>query len=645
MSTPSESAYALGAAGPFAAQDPGFKPREAQLEMAVRVEQALAARETVVIEAGTGTGKTFAYLVPALLSGERVIVSTGTRNLQDQLYHRDLPNVCKTLKVFPKRALLKGRSNYLCRQRYDETKLSGRLPTKDAVRDLQIIARWLPGTHSGDLAEVAALPEDSALLPMVTSSNENCLGGDCPQYQECFVVQARRTAMEADVVVVNHHLLLADLALKEEGFGELLPGAAAIIIDEAHQLAETATNFFGVTLSSRQINELLRDTESAYLIHARDQAEIGDALRRVQKAAQDFRLALGADKQRAPLAPVMARPDVQRARDELFDALLSLREPLIVAAPRSEILEQCLERVEEQLARWKQIISDTGINDVRWFETYRNGFSLNSTPLSVAEPFQRQIQRYQGAAWIYTSATLAVNRGFAHFTGQLGLNGAATLALDSPFRYREQALMYVPNLPTPDQPQFNAELLRAVLPVLAASRGRAFLLFTSYRALEWFAQELPKHVHWPVLVQGSLPRNALIERFRQLGNAVLLGTSSFWEGVDVRGDALSVVIIDRLPFAAPDDPVLKARVEACRRQGGEPFGDLQLPRAVIALKQGAGRLIRDVDDRGVLMIADNRLLTKNYGRVFLASLPSMPMSRDLRDVQDFFQAPASELAF
>jgi len=632
----SPSAYSLGPDGPFAEQS-NFLARPAQIEMAQAVETALQQRQTLVVEAGTGTGKTFAYLVPALLAGERVIISTGTKNLQDQLYHRDLPTVCETLNVKPRRALLKGRSNYLCTYRLLQTQQTGRLPTKESARSLRAVESWARGTHSGDLSECIALADDDAIIPYVTSTAENCLGGDCPHYQDCFVVKARRTAMDADIVVVNHHLLLADLALKEEGFGELLPGAAAIIIDEAHQLAETASNFFGQTVSSRQLLEFARDTEAETRAHARDQDDLLNAVQGIGKCVADVRLALGMDRQKAPLLPQLKRRDLHSALTDLAARLEVARAQLELAADRSEGLAAARDRVEALQAKLIAITETNDSDNVRWYETYKQGFAFNSTPLAVAEAFQRQTARYRNAAWIYTSATLTVNHQFRHFIAQLGLQEPETLALDSPFDYSNQALLYIPNgLPDPDAPHYLEELLSAILPTLQASQGRAFLLFTSYRALEWMARELPAKIQYPVLVQGSQPRNRLLDTFRKLGNAVLLGTSSFWEGVDVRGEALSLVVIDKLPFAAPDDPVLRARQDACRRGGGDPFNDMQLPRAVITLKQGAGRLIRDVTDTGVLMIADPRLMSRPYGEVFRRSLPPMPLSRQLSDVQRFF---------
>ncbi len=635
----SESAFVLGAHGPFADKIKQFNVREQQLTMATAIENAIKSAQTLIVEAGTGTGKTFAYLVPALLAGERIIISTGTKNLQDQLFHRDLPAVCDTLDIKPRRALLKGRSNYLCQHRLEQTMLSGRLPTKEAAARVRSLQSWSRSTKTGDLSEHSAMIDNDPITPLVTSTSENCLGQDCPYYQDCFVVKARRAALESEIVVVNHHLLLADLALKEEGFGELLPGAKAIIVDEAHQLAETASSFFGDNLSSRQILDFARDMEAAALSHAKDQADLLDGLRGLKKPVQDLRLALGDDKQRAPLQPIFFKPQLQESLQTLKEQFDRVYEQLDIAMGRDEELDAGMARIDVLRHRLATVLQQDNQQAIRWYETWGQGFSLNSTPLSVAEAFQKQITRYKNSAWIYTSATLAVNKGFAHFTETLGLNAAETLQLDSPFNFAEQSLLYVPpGLPEPNAPQYTQQLLEQLVPLIQASRGRAFLLFTSYRALDIVAKQLPDRISYPVLVHGeSKSRSRLLEEFRRLGNAVLCGTSSFWEGVDVRGEALSLVVIDRLPFAAPDDPVLKARIDAHRRRGGDPFNDVQLPRAVIALKQGAGRLIRDVSDTGVLVIADPRLLNQNYGRVFLHSLPPMPLTRQLSDVQTFFR--------
>ncbi|MCO6413863.1 MAG: ATP-dependent DNA helicase [Thiogranum sp.] len=606
--------------------------------MADAVEQALADGEALIVEAGTGTGKTFAYLVPVLLSGRKVIISTGTRHLQDQLFHRDLPTVQSALAVPVQAALLKGRANYLCHHRLHITRSEGLLSQRDQVAQLERIHEWSGRTRSGDIAELSSIPEDAPIWPRVTSTAENCIGQQCEWFSKCHVLGARRAAQEADLVVINHHLLCADLALKEEGFGELLPGADAFVIDEAHQLPETAARFFGLSLSSRQIQELAQDSINEYLLETAQRDGLPDVARRLEHAVQDARLALGAGEQRAPWSNVSADAGLQERFQLLRDALAALGEALQQQAQRSRGLENCLQRAQRLQALLLQTTREPPDNHVHWFETWRQSFRINLTPLDVSEHFSSHRQALP-SRWIFTSATLSVNNSFDHFARRLGLEDARTLQLDSPFDYSSNALFYVPTgLPDPGDAQYTDAVLEHAEQIIRAARGRTFVLFTSYRALGIAQRRLRDSCDYPLLVQGAAPRNELLERFRELGNAVLLGTSSFWEGVDVRGEALSCVIIDKLPFASPGDPVWQARIEALKAQGGNPFMDEQLPHAVITLKQGVGRLIRDVNDRGVLVICDPRLLGKRYGRVFLNSLPAMRRSREFSDVQAFFHA-------
>ena len=632
----------LGADGPLAEQVQGYAPRAEQLAMATAVSDALADTATLVVEAGTGTGKTFAYLVPALLSGRKVIISTGTRHLQDQLFHRDLPTVRNALGLGVKAALLKGRANYLCKHRLDVAMAEGRLRVRAQVSQLQEIHAWAGRTASGDIAELDFVSEDSPLWPRVTSTSDNCLGQECDQYSQCHVVTARRAAQEADLVVINHHLLLADMALKEEGFGELLPGADAFVIDEAHQLPETAAQFFGISLSSRQLEELARDTVAEHLREAGDMQGLPDAADDLDKQVKDLRLALGQSERRAAWSEVQDIKKVQAGCAALRDSLEALRAWLEEAAPRGRGLEACWRRAELLTERVKQTTDQPPQDHIHWFETFRRSFRIQLTPLEVASSFHQQMERLP-SAWIFTSATLAVGDSFSHFAARMGLEEPRTLRLDSPFDYANNALLYHPHgLPDPNAPDYTARMMTAVRPVLEASGGRAFLLFTSHRALREAAGLLEGQLDYPLLMQGDAPRAELLERFRRLGNAILLGTSSFWEGVDVRGEALSCVIIDKLPFASPGDPVLQARLDALRNAGGNPFMEEQLPRAVITLKQGIGRLIRDVSDRGVLVLCDPRLTGKSYGRVFLKSFPPMARSRELADVDAFFQRSSAQ---
>jgi len=626
----------LGEFGPFAQLIDGFQPRPQQQAMLQAVLEALKTQATAVIEAGTGVGKTFAYLAPALLCDERVIISTGSKTLQDQLYHKDLPLVRKALKSSSKTALLKGRANYLCLHRLKITQSEGRLPDKKSVVWLRRIGDWSGLTRTGDAAELSAVPRDAEIWQRVTSTTENCIGAECSDYQECFVVKARRAAQEADIVVVNHHLFFADLAIKEEGFGELLPLANVVVLDEAHQLPEIASSFFSDTFSSRKLQDWKRDTLLEVLANASDMPDLRDQLDVLEKAVLDLRLAMDTPGQRAPWARICHKPAIVEYVGLLTASMEQLAVLLELASSRSKGLQACYERLLEQQA-CLQRLQNPPADTVQWFETFTRGFALTSTPLDVAVPFKKCMAELP-CSWVMTSATLAVGQSFEHFNQRMGLDNATTLQLDSPFDYWRNALLYLPSrLPEPQDSGFISALVDAAVPVIEACGGRTFMLFTSYRALNEAAELLQDRIDFPLLIQGESTPRDMIDRFRELGNAVLLGTASFWEGVDVRGDALSCVIIDKLPFAAPTDPVMEARLESIRQRGGNPFGEYQIPQAVITLKQGVGRLIRDQTDRGVLMICDTRLRTRSYGKVFLDSLPRMPRTQKLEIVERFFE--------
>jgi ATP-dependent DNA helicase DinG len=632
-----ELADILGPQGLLARSVDGFAFRAQQLSMAEDVAELLERGGSLVAEAGTGTGKTFAYLVPALLSRQKLIISTGTRNLQDQLFLRDLPRLREAMASPASVALLKGRANYLCVHRLDGALQDTRGHGRDNLRWLLKVRDWSSLTERGDIAELTDVPEDAPIWPLVTSTTDNCLGQECSAWSTCHLVEARRRAQEADIVVVNHHLLCADFALKGDGFGELLPGADAFIIDEAHQLPEVASNFFGTTVSTRQILDLARDTRVEYEREAGDLPELPDRLDRATKAARDLRLAFGQSLRRGPWSEVDADGAITQALDTCRERLAQLGDMLETVRERGKGLDACFMRCDNLGRELAALVSpEEGSEDIRWFETYQQSLRLNSTPLDVAELFQSQMQRHP-ASWVFTSATLAVGDSFEHFQQQLGLHDAATRKWDSPFNFAEQALWFVPRgMPQPNAPGFTAAVVDLAIPILEASAGRAFLLFTSHRALREAAELLAERIDFPLLVQGSAPKTELLERFVEHGNAVLLGTASFWEGVDVRGDALSVVIIDKLPFASPGDPVLQARLDAIRRRGGNPFMQHQVPQAAIALKQGAGRLIRDASDRGVLVLCDPRLLKKGYGQTFLDAMPPFARTRDLDQVLAFF---------
>ncbi len=658
---------ALSEGGALATRIEAFVPRAAQLRLTSAIAEAFEQRETLLAEAGTGTGKTFAYLVPALLSGVKTIVSTGTRALQDQLYHRDLPRVRDALGTGLKSALLKGRSNYLCRYRLEQAKGEPRFTSREQVDQFQRVVAWAGRTRFGDMAELTTLPDDSPLLPLVTSTVDNCLGSECPFWDDCFVVQARQRAQAADIVVVNHHLLLADLALKQEGFGEILPGAQAFVIDEAHQLPELAANFFGEGFGMRPLQELARDCLAECKDVAGALAVLQVPVRAVEQALRELRASMEDMPARGTRDRALLKPEVREGFDGLADALATLSAALAPLAEASPGMEACDARAQDISARlsrwlgeekgteaipredvpesgdaWPEIASVPFSSDVFWYELSPRGFRCQRTPLDVSGPLREHRER-SGAAWVFTSATLAVDGGFDHVATRLGLDDPQTLLQPSPFDWPQQALCYLPaGLPDPNVRHYGERLVTTLRPVLEASGGRAFLLFASHRALREAADAL-RDGPWPLFVQGEAPRATLLQRFRESGNGVLLGAASFREGVDVIGDALSVVVIDKLPFAAPDDPVFEARLDAIRRSGGNPFRDEQLPLAVIALKQGVGRLIRSESDRGVLVLCDPRLTGKPYGRIFLDSLPPFARTQQLADVQTFFggQSPSS----
>jgi len=523
---------------------------------------------------------------------------------------------------------------------------------------LSEIDEWSKLTQSGDISELTAVPEDSYIWPMVTSTADNCLGGDCDKWESCFIVNARKKAQAADVVVINHHLLLADMTLKNEGFAELLPDADAFIIDEAHQLYDVAARFFGNVVSSRQLISLARDTIAEQVNDASDMAELRDYAEELEKAARDFRIVLGESGLRETWLKVRNKPAVKQSLGNLLSTLNDLIAALEIAAERSRGLEQCFERAQMTLARLRffqqgsvdntQAADSTHPADeesaVLWYETYTKSFMLHATPIDVASIFQKHTDNFS-RSWLFTSATLQVNKQFDHFAHNIGLEDYKNGVWESPFNYEKQSLLFLPeNLPQPNEPSYTNELMQATLPVLTASQGRAFVLFTSYYAMHKAYDFLKQRLPYELLMQGDLPKHQLLEKFRQTDNAVLLGTSSFWEGVDVRGESLSCVIIDKLPFASPGDPVMQARIDAIKRSGGQPFMEFQVPQAVIALKQGVGRLIRDVTDSGVVMIGDPRLKQKAYGRIFLNSLPAMPVTSDVRDVEAFFQKVSADVA-
>jgi ATP-dependent DNA helicase DinG len=661
---------------PLAAEVASFRPRAQQREMALAVAEAIRDNSILVVEAGTGTGKTFAYLVPALLAGGKVIISTGTKNLQDQLFQKDLPMVRDALKAPVSVALLKGRANYVCHYHLERAQTDGMFKTREDVKHLGKIKQYAKVSDSGDKSGISDVPENAPIWMHVTSTRDNCLGQECPSHKDCFVLKARSEAMKADIVVVNHHLFFADVMLRDEGVAELLPACNTVIFDEAHQLPETASLFFGESLSTSLLLELATDTRIETAAAAKDFAPLPKACDELDKAARDLRLVFKKEGR----MPAMATENFKEfapALKTLGEKIAQLNGLLEKQAERSEGLENCWQRgqaLSQQLAKWSKVppppqpsdvttghstklpqngsqvaghpSNGEGEGVVRWLEVFHHSLQLNTTPLSIAEIFEKQIGG-SARAWIFTSATLAVKQNFSLYQSEMGLLKAKTACWDSPFNYGEQALLYVPQaLPEPNTEGYTEAVVQAALPLIEASKGRAFLLFTSLRAMQRAHEILQAEFdrrgwNYPLMLQGEGSRNEMLSRFREHGNAVLLGSQSFWEGVDVRGEALSLVIIDKLPFAPPDDPVLAARIAHLNKQGRNAFMEYQLPRTIITLKQGAGRLIRDENDRGVLMICDPRIITKHYGKRIWQSLPPFKRTRVEAEAVGFFNEPVS----
>lgn len=602
--------------------------------MAEAVAEAIANADKLVVEAGTGTGKTFAYLLPALLSGRKTIISTGTKALQDQLYHRDLPLIGKAIGRPVTTALLKGRANYLCLQRLDQVTE----PASSLLEDLQQIREWRYRTQSGDKAELIEIAEDSQIWPLVTSTAENCLGQQCPEYSNCYVVRARRAAQEADLVVVNHHLLLADLAMKEAGFVEFLPGAEAIIIDEAHQVPDLAVQFFGVSLGSRELERLVDEARIAAA--PLSSPDLDRCFDKLQTAIRELRAAAPRNEGRYELSEMLH--DLREPLAALALAINQASDAVLALSDAGVELEKIHERLSGAAERLTLLLGEDAWDGLHWVEIHARSLRLHLTPLDVSAKLNALINTGM-QAWIFTSATLAIAADFSHFASRMGLTGVTGLTFPSPFPVEQNGLIYLPaDMPQPSDQGHTDAMLEAVTPLLDYTRGGMFCLFTSHRALnnakQWFKSHRSTLAGRTLLVQGDAPRDDLLRRFRQIGDAVLLGTGSFWEGVDVRGPALSIVAIDKLPFASPADPLMMARLEFIRRQGGNGFMEHQLPLAALSLKQGAGRLLRDHTDYGVVVLCDPRITSKRYGKMFLQCLEPMPTTSALNEVSSFLAA-------
>jgi len=618
----------LGDEGHLSKLVDGYSARQAQIDMALQIKELINDDGTLLAEAGTGTGKTFAYLVPALLSGKKVIVSTATKTLQEQLVHKDLPILFKACNVAGKARLLKGRDNYVCPQRLELTETVEQ-HSKHDWKKLSEIRSWVDNkTRTGDKAELESVPENDPIWRKVCARMEFCQSAECNQESGCFYPVTKQKAAEAQVLVVNHHLFCADLALREQGFGELLPDADVYIFDEAHQLPDIAAQFLGFSISRGQLEELTRDIKQAQKIEAPENIKISDYASLLDEQIKLINDALGKWDKRWTWKQLNDEKVFQVAIKRFMDTLTIVIDELKQVVERGKQLSAVHKRSQDLLGLTKDWITSQSENKIRWIESSQARFKFNMTPLSVAAPFLRQRENI-GGAWLFTSATLSVASNFDYFAKRLGLGEAKTSNWPSPFDYQKQGLVYHPvGLPEPRDENYTKVMLRAAWPLLKASNGCAFMLFTSHRAMQEAKAILESHWDGKLLVQGDLPKLSLLQRFKETEKAILLGTSSFWEGVDVKGDALKLVIIDRIPFAPPDDPIVQAREAFLKEKGLNVFMNFQLPEAVIAMKQGSGRLIRDTEDTGVLMLCDPRLSSKNYGNTIKNSLPDFPWVYD-----------------
>ena len=619
-----------------------YQLRAEQVEMAKSVSNAIKDKESLVIEAGTGVGKTFAYLYPSLLKGGRVVISTATKNLQDQLFFNDIPKIREALKISVKVNILKGRANYICKLRMENTNQEGMFFNKNDAKYLHLIKAFSDNSDSGEVSEISKIPENSAIWPMVTSTKENCLGQDCEFYKNCFLVKARKEALESEVLIVNHHLFFADFVLKDAELSEILPKANTVIFDEAHQVPLVASFFLGEFISSSQIINLIQDCQQSFIKYP-------DTIKILDSLAKDLQENIFELK--ALISPSSVRLNINKLQD--YDAFKETYKTLIAKLDLLETIlskhaednaesQRLFDRATELTIKLNSWLKRDNQNDIYWLEVFARTIQFNATPISVAEQFNK-FQKKADSAWIFTSATLSINGSFDHFTSLLGLKKSRTQYLQSPFNYSENAFLYVPKeIPDPKDELFNLVLVKKALPLIRAAKGRAFILATSLKSMEEIGallkDEFEKNkIDYPVITQGEGPKNDLLNQFKKHGNAVLIGSLSFWEGIDVRGPTLSLVIIDKLPFQSPGDPVFESKIKLLTEEGANAFMSMQLPEAIIRLKQGVGRLIRDDHDKGVMVICDRRIIEKSYGMKIWKSLPSFKRTRSESAVINFLE--------
>ena len=629
--------------GPLSNIIEGYQLRPSQVEMANMVDSALLKQESLIIEAGTGTGKTFAYLAPALMKGGKVIISTATKNLQDQLFNKDIPKIREALNIPVKVNLLKGRSNYLCQLRLEETARQDQFVNEEDGVHFEKIKKFNDHSKTGEISEVQGVPELASVWPMVTSTADHCLGQSCDFAKSCFFLKARKEALSAEIVIVNHHLFFADFVLKDEEVSEILPKANTIIFDEAHQLPDIASIFFGNNLSTNEILKLVQDIQALFEKIGKSKKKLATHSLQIIENINTLRALFPGQIHRLTYEKIQNFEDFTSFFQSInnillkFDKFFSLIDD---QSPEQKKIYERYSKVCEKLSPW---LTKKNNNYVYWLDIFSKSIQLNMTPFSIAESFDK-FKAENKMSWIYTSATLAVNESFNFFQSMMGLNQAKAKKLDSPFDFKNNACLYVPNnMPEPNSVLFTLSLIKKIYPLIQAAKGRTFILSTSLKAMSEISALLKnefdeRNINLPILTQGEDSKKILIDRFKSYGNAILIGSMSFWEGIDVRGSSLSLVIIDKLPFQSPGDPVFESKINRIKMQGENPFMTFQLPKAIITLKQGAGRLIRDEKDKGVLMICDPRIIDKPYGKRIWKSLPAFKRTREEIDVTSFLKS-------